>query len=187
MALVVTTAPAEEPVTTAEAALWIRYTDSLQTDVITALVTAARLDVESWTNRTMVSTGYDFSTTDLFDEIFIPTSTIIAVSAITYQDLDDATQALSSTLYKIDNQSVSNKIYRSRLESYPDVLVQPLAVVVSFTAGYADAAAVPENLKTVIKMRVAELFEHREANTTAARHPNDAMISLMGISADYRF
>lgn len=187
MALVVTSPPSVEPVDLAEASLFIRYDQSLQNSVITALITAARLDVEAWTNRTMIDTGYDFFINDLFDEIFIPTSTIIAVSAITYQDLEDATQTLSSTLFKVDNKSVSNKVFRDPLETYPEVLVQPLAVKISFTAGFANVAAVPENLKTVIKMRVAELFEHREANTTAARHPNDAMISLMGLSADYRF
>ena len=186
MALVVTTPPATEPVTLAEASLWMRYTGSLQDNVITALITAARLDVESWTNRTMVTTSYDYYTENLCDVIDIPTSTIIAVSAITYQDTADAAQTLSSTLYKLDNKSVINNIFRDPLESYPEVLAQPNAVKISFTAGYGAASAVPENLKTVIKMRVSELFEHREANTEAARHPNQAMMAIMSPSADYR-
>ena len=187
MGLVVTVQPAEEPVTLAEASLWMRYTGTLQNDIITALIAAARLDVESWTNRTMVTTTYEYYTDDLYDCIEIPTSTIGSVSAITYLDRDDAEQTLTSTLYKVDNKSIINKVFRDRDATYPEVLVQPNAVKITFTAGFGAASAVPENLKTVIKMRVAELFEHREANTTASRQPNDAMMSLMGLSADYRF
>jgi hypothetical protein len=36
-------------------------------------------------------------------------------------------------------------------------------------------------------MRVAELFEHREANTAAPRQPNQAMMAILSPAADYRF
>ena len=187
MALKVTVQPATEPVTLAEASLWMRYTGSLQDNVITALITAARLDVESWANRTLVTTTYEYYTSDLYEEIQIPTSTVNSITSITYIDADGATQTLSSTLYTLDNVSVINTVFRTPDQSYPAVQIQPNAVKITFPAGYGAASAVPENLKTVIKMRVAELFEHREAGTSAARHPNQAMKSLLSISADYRF
>lgn len=86
MALKVITQPATEPVTNAEADLWIRYTGSLQDNVIDALITAARLDVESWTNRTLVTTTYEYYTSDLCEEIQIPTSTVQSIASITYID-----------------------------------------------------------------------------------------------------
>ena len=187
MGLVTTVEPAEEPVTLAEASLFMRYTGSLQNAVVTALIVAARKDVESWTNKTMVTTTYEYYTNDLCDEILIPTGTIQSITSITYQDSADATQTLTSTLYKLDNKSIQNKVFRDPLETYPEVLVQPNAVKITFDAGFGAASAVPENLKTVIKMRVAELFEHREANTTASRQPNEAMMAILSPSADYRF
>ena len=187
MGLVITVEPAEEPVTLAEASLFMRYTGSLQNAVVTALIVAARKDVESWTNKTMVTTTYEYYTNDLCDEILIPTGTIQSITSITYQDSADATQTLTSTLYKLDNKSIQNKVFRDPLETYPEVLVQPNAVKITFDAGFGAASAVPENLKTVIKMRVAELFEHREANTTASRQPNEAMMAILSPSADYRF
>ena len=187
MALKVITQPATEPVTNAEADLWIRYTGSLQDNVIDALITAARLDVESWTNRTLVTTTYEYYTSDLCEEIQIPTSTVQSIASITYIDSNGDTQTLSSALYTLDNISIINTVFRTPNQSYPAVQIQPNAVKITLDAGYGAASAVPENLKTVIKMRVAELFEHREANTTAARHPNEAMKSLLSISADYRF
>ena len=188
MGLVITVEPAEEPVTLAEASLFMRYTGSLQNAVVTALIVAARKDVESWTNKTMVTTTYEYYTNRLCDEILIPTGTIQSpITSITYQDSADATQTLSSTLYKLDNKSIQNKVFRDPLESYPQVLEQPNAVKITFDAGFGAASTVPENLKTVIKMRVAELFEHREANTTASRQPNEAMMAILSPSADYRF
>jgi len=187
MGLVITVEPAEEPVTLAEASLFMRYTGSLQNAVVTALIVAARKDVESWTNKTMVTTTYEYYTNDLCDEILIPTGTIQSITSITYQDSADATQTLTSTLYKLDNKSIQNKVFRDPIETYPQVLVQPNAVKITFDAGFGAASAVPENLKTVIKMRVAELFEHREANTTASRQPNEAMMAILSPSADYRF
>lgn len=187
MGLVITVEPAEEPVTLAEASLFMRYTGSLQNAVVTALIVAARKDVESWTNKTMVTTTYEYYTNNLYDEILIPTGKIQSIASITYQDSADATQTLTSTLYKLDNKSIQNKVFRDPLESYPQVLVQPNAVKITFDAGFGAASTVPENLKTVIKMRVAELFEHREANTTASRQPNEAMMAILSPSADYRF
>ena len=187
MGLVIATEPAEEPVTLAEASLFMRYTGSLQNAVITALITAARKDVESWSNKTMVTTTYEYYTEDLCDEILLPTGTAASVTSITYQDTDDAAQTLSATLYKLDNKSIQNKVFRDPLESYPEVLVQPNAVKIIYIAGYGAASAVPETFKTVIKMRVAELFEHREANTTASRQPNEAMMAILSPASDYRF
>jgi uncharacterized phiE125 gp8 family phage protein len=192
MGLVITVEPAEEPVTLAEASLFMRYTGSLQNAVVTALITAARKDVESWTNKTMVTTTYEFYTDSLsgeglLNEILLPTGTVQSITSISYQDPDDATQTLSSTLYKLDNKSIQNKVFRDPLETYPEVLAQPNCVKITFDAGYGAASAVPENMKTVIKMRVAELFEHREANTAAPRQPNKAMMAILSPAADYRF
>ena len=80
MGLKVITEPATEPITLTEAKLWIRYTQSLQNDVVTALITAARRYVESWTNRTLVTTTYEYYVEDFArcspQEIQIPKSTI---------------------------------------------------------------------------------------------------------------
>jgi len=186
MALKVITQPATEPVTNAEADLWMRYTGSLQDNVIDALITAARQSVESWTNRTLITTVYEYYLTDLCALIKIPTSTVQSITSITYIDTNGDTQTLSSTLYGLDNVSVKNSVYLKPGQSYPAVQVQPNAVKITFPAGYGTAATdVPQCLRAVIKMRVNELFEHREANTTAPRHANNTLMDLMSPEADY--
>jgi len=111
MALKVITPPATEPVTLTEARLWIRYTGTLQDTVITSLITAARLDVESWTNRTLVTTGYEYYINDLCAEIQFPTSTVQSITSITYIDDNGDTQTLSNTLYSLDNISIINTVF----------------------------------------------------------------------------
>lgn len=187
MGLKITSEPATEPVTRAEAVLFMRYVGSLQNDVIDALITAARKDIENWTNRTMVTTTYEYYLENLCDVMEIPTSTVISVSAITYVDTDGSTQTLSSSLYGTDNISVINKVYELPEQSFPAVQIQPNAVKITFTAGYGAASSVPENMKTAIKMRVAELYEFRESNQPAPRMPSEAYKSLLNTEADYRF
>jgi uncharacterized phiE125 gp8 family phage protein len=187
MGLKITSEPATEPVTRAEAVLFMRYVGSLQNDVIDALITAARKDIENWTNRTMVTTTYEYYLEDLCAVMEIPTSTVISVSSITYTDTDGNTQTLSSSLYGTDNVDPINKVYLLPEQTFPEVQVQPNAVKITFTAGYGAASAVPETMKTAIKMRVAELYEHRESNSPAPRMPGEAYESLLNTVADYRF
>lgn len=193
MALILNTAPATEPVTRAEAALFMRYTGSLQNDVIDSLIAAARKKVEIWTGRTLVTTTWDFYPDEMYyqsgtlcDVIEIPTGDIIAVSSITYQDTDDATQTLSSSLYGVDNKSVINSIFRKNNQNYPSILQEPNAVKITFTAGYGAAAAVPEEAKTAIKMMVAGMYENRESFSIDDFKDNPAVKDLMNTFTKYR-
>lgn len=191
MGLKVITEPTEEPVDLEETKLWIRYTQSLQDDVITALITAARRYVESWTNRTLVTTTYEYYVEDFArcspQEIQIPKSTINSITSITYVDSNGDTQTLAASVYGFDNVSPINTVFLLPEQSWPDVQVQPNAVKITFPAGYGLAAAVPEDIKTAIKMMVGLMYEHREAMQEAQLKENPAIMALLNLSADYRF
>lgn len=188
MGLKVITEPSIEPVTQSEMELWIRYTQTLQTNVITSLITAARRYVESWTNRTLITTSYEYYVEDLSCEIQIPTSTVNSITSITYIDDDGATQTLSNTLYGLDNVSTINTVYQLPEQDYPSVQVQPNAVKITFDAGYGSLAAdVPEDMKTAIKLMVGFMFEQREAMQEQDLKDNPAIMQLLNLQADYRF
>jgi uncharacterized phiE125 gp8 family phage protein len=191
MALIENTAPAEEPVTRAEAVLWMRYVGSLQNDVIDSLIVAARKYVENWTGRTLVTTTWDYYTNQLHDEqgcdsIELPTGNAIAISAITYTDLDNATQTLTSSLYELDNKSVINTVYRAPNQTYPTVLDKPNSVKITFTAGYGAASAVPATMKTAIKMMVGQCYENREGMQMSELKENPTIKQLLNLEAKYR-
>ncbi len=187
MGLKVITEPATEPVTLTEAKLFIRYTQSLQNDVITALITAARRYVEKWTNRTLVTTTYEYYAENFCNEIQIPTSTVNSITSITYVDSNGDTQTLASTVYGFDNVSPINTVYLLPEQSWPGVQVQPNAVKITFPAGFGAATAVPEDVKTAIKMMVGFMFEQREAMQEQDLKNNPALMQLLNLTADYRF
>jgi len=187
MGLKVITEPATEPVTLTEAELFIRYTQTLQKDVITALITAARRYVEAWTNRTLVTTTYEYYLEDFCDVMQMPKSTINSITSITYTDSDGNPQTLATSVYGLDNVSTINTVYLLPEQSWPDVQVQPNAVKITFPAGYGAAAAVPEDIKIAIKIMVGFMFEQREAMQEQELKNNPAIMQLLNLSADYRF
>ena len=187
MALVENTAPSIEPVTLEEAALFMRYTGVLQNDVIESLITAARKYVEQWTGRTLITTTWDYYTNQLCDSIPLPTGNAITISSITYEDLNDDTQTLTSTLYELDNKSVINTVFLVPNQSYPLVLDKPNSVKITFTAGYGAAATdVPEALKTAIKMMVSACYENRESVVMADLKENVLIKQLLNTEAKYQ-
>ena len=190
MALKLVTDAASEPVTRAEAALFMRYTGSLQNDVIDSLIVAATRYVQNWCNTQFVNATFEYYT-DSFDcGIDLPIGPISSVSSITYQDLDDATQTLATTVYGTDLISPVNKIFLKQNQSWPSVLEEPNSIKVSFTAGYgATAADTPDAAKTAIKMVGADMFEHREAQGEGVKYePNQTVMRMMNIVAqNYRF
>ena len=187
MGLKVITEPATEPVTLAEASLFIRYTQSLQNNVITALITAARRYVESWTNRTLVTTTYEYYLEDFCNVMEMPKSTVNSITSITYVDSNGDTQTLASTVYGLDNVSPINTVYLLPEQSWPAVQTQPNAVKITFPAGYGAASAVPEDVKIAIKIMVGFMFEQREAMQEQELKNNPAIMQLLNLSSSYRF
>ena len=186
MALIVNTKPAEKPVTLQEVKDFIRYVGTLQDPLIDSLIGSACQYVENWTGRTLITTTYDYYTNQLCDEIALPTGNAISVSAITYEDLDDATQTLTSTLYELDNKSVINTVFRVPNQVYPEVLDKPNSVKITFTAGYGAQDDVPDCLKTAIKMMVAQIYENREGMLMAELKDNPTIKQLLNLEAKYQ-
>ena len=189
MALKLITDAATEPVTRAEAALFMRYTGTLQNDVIDSQIAAATRYVQNWCNVQLVNATFDYYTDDLYDIIKLPNSPISSVTSIKYQDEADAEQTLTSTLYKLDNISPIPKILRKYNKTYPSVLDEPNTVVVRYVAGYgATADSVPEYYKNLIKTIVAEMFEHREGLTESQLRENPNVQRMLHLGAhNYRF
>ncbi|MCH8851207.1 MAG: phage head-tail connector protein [Planctomycetes bacterium] len=89
------TAPAEEPVTTAEAKSWMNVDISSDDTMIASMVAAARLQAELYTGRTFVATQWqvvydDFP--DARDPILLPKPPLLFVKQIKYTDTDGVTQ-----------------------------------------------------------------------------------------------
>lgn len=98
------TAPATEPVTTAEAKAWMNVDISTDDTMIGSMVTAARLQVESWTRRRLVAAQVRM-TLDKFPPGGVPihlrTLPLLYLKQIRYIDTDGATQTWGDAVMEI--------------------------------------------------------------------------------------
>lgn len=188
MAYKIKTAAESEPIGTEEASRHLRevyanLTDDQKTD-IDALVTAARQFFEKHTRRQLMpATWYlyldDFPGDDYNGEcsIFLEKSPVTAVSSVKYYDENDELQTLvENTDYFTDLHSEPARI---RVDSVPTVYDKPNAVVIEFTAGFTDAASVPEPVKKAMLLMVAHLYENRQEEITGT------IVSKLGKGFEY--
>ena len=100
-----TVAPVAEPVTTAEAKLYMRVDHADEDAKIDTMVSAARQYIERVTRRALVNTTFELKLDAFPTEIRPPRSPLSSVSSITYVDTDGATQPLSASVYSVDTDT----------------------------------------------------------------------------------
>jgi hypothetical protein len=91
------------------------------------------------------------------------------VVAINYLDMAGITQAMPTTNFTVDAACEPARITPVFGQIWPIALPQIGAVSVTFDAGYGAAAAVPEGIKSWIKLRVGSLYAHREEVAALSR------------------
>ena len=170
-----TVAPAEEPVTTAEAKLHLRVDHGDEDAYIDTLVATARQQIEAITRRALVNTTFELKLDAFPTEIRPPRSPLSSVSSITYVDTDGATQTLSVSVYSVDTDTEPGRISLAFEQSWPDIREQNNAVVITFVAGYGSAATdVPAALRETVKLLLAHYYEFRQpviSGTIATKIP----------------
>lgn len=164
MALRLTVEPAQEPITTAEAKAHLRVSHSSDDTLIDALVTAARKVAENELGRSLLTQTWVKTLDGFQDAIELPYPPIQAVSSIDYVDDDGATQRLSSSSYAVDISSEPGWIMPAYGYDWPSTREEINAVTVTYTAGYASAADVPQPIKHWILLMVGHYYENREAS-----------------------
>lgn len=182
--LTLVTAPATEPVTTAELRDWVRVDGSGHDTLLASLGAAARALCESLTGRAFVTQTWRLSldafpwpggwqvvrTPALWPDpratIRLPKAPLQSVSAVTYYDMAGDLQTLAATVYDVDAAHDPGRITLALGQTWPVTRPMPGAVRVQFVAGYGAAASVPDAVKTAIKLTVGQWFENREAAVT---------------------
>lgn len=158
MALRLVTAPAEEPVSLADAKARLRITiDDEDTD-IEALIVEARAAAEAECGRAFVSQTWSL----LLDgfpcgrEIRVPRPPLQSVTWVKYYDADGVQQTLSSALYFTATAGDPGRIVLKETATWPATESgRPESVEVRFVAGYGGRAAVPAEVKAAVLLIVA--------------------------------
>jgi uncharacterized phiE125 gp8 family phage protein len=117
--------------------------------------------------------------------ICLPVRPVQSVTSITYQDADDATQTLATSVYSlVANHKCGPRIVLKSGQSWPATYSRDDAVTVTFVAGFPSAAAVPHRIKQMIRLLVADWWMTREDSTAIELKsvPN----SILSLAANFR-
>ena len=164
----VTTAPAIEPVTVAEAKTQLRIDGSDEDTLIGNYITVARQTLEVLMRRAFITQTITLSYDSFPTEMRLPRPPAIAVTSISYIDTDGASQTWSSSNYTLDSQIEPASVVLAYDKSFPSIRTQANAVTVVYTAGYGTATTdVPESIRLAIRLLVGSYYENREATSVA--------------------
>lgn len=165
-ALELKTAPAVEPITTAEAKSHMRVDIDSDNTLIGNLITAARRHTEAYIQKSLITqTWYQYFDYGFPHIIQLEKNPVQSVTAITYTDGAGSSQTLDSANYTLDGNRKPGIIYEAYGKVWPVTRVIRNAVRVEFVAGYGDASTdVPQDIIQAMQLLVSHLYENREAS-----------------------
>jgi uncharacterized phiE125 gp8 family phage protein len=154
--LSIVTAPTIEPVTLADAKLFLKVDETADNDLITSLIKAARQACEAYTSRALtaqtwkvffdrwpgvevpltegITVGADLSS--VAAEVFIPKPPLVSITHVkTYDDSDVAT-TWSSSNYFVDTATEPGRIVPRTGTSFPTTTRTANGIEIQFIAGY---------------------------------------------------
>lgn len=169
---VVSVAPTAEPVETDDLKDYLRLLGSDENNTVQRLLRAAREDVERDTQLAICSQTLILYL-DCFPgwEIELRRPPVSSVTSIVYlEESAGASTTLSSSLYRSDLQSKPARITPAYNQIWPNTYPVVNSVTITFVAGYASAAVVPEAVKQLVRFRAAMLFENRGTDADEAAY-----------------
>jgi uncharacterized phiE125 gp8 family phage protein len=138
-----------------------RITHTAEDTLLQSLLTGAIEWCERYTGRKFINANVS-NTFDRFTSTLpLQWSTAQTISSIVYIDRNAASATVSSSIYELDNKRLPNTVRLKLNQFWPSDAWRD--IVVSYVAGYGvDATAVPEPIKTAIKMLAGHWYEYRE-------------------------
>lgn len=176
----VTSEPAAEPVTVAEAKAYLRIDHDDEDDLFTEWIKAARAEVEAWCGRSLVTQTRQLKL-DCFPgrAIELPYPPVQSVSSVAYVDTAGDTQTWGASNYVVDLHSLPPRLDAAYGIAWPTTRDEVGAVAVTYVAGYGAASAVPSGIKLAIKSLVGDFHEHREATTEGRLEKNEGIVRVL--------
>ena len=164
MGLTLTTAPDAEPLTLVEAKLHCKVDANDDDALITALIVAARRLAEQQTGCALVTQSWR-QTFDAFPAaaIALERPPLASVQTVKYYDTDGTLQTLGSGAYTVHTSGQLGLVAPAYGTTWPATRDRLEAVEITFTAGYGNAAVVPQEIKQWMLLQIGHWYENREA------------------------
>ena len=159
-----------------------------ENDLLDALEKAARRWCENYCRRSFVNTTWTLTLDSWPGTILLPRNPVSAVGANTvvkYYDTAGSQQTLAAAAYTLDTTSIVARLVPAYGYSWPSTQGRIAALEVAFVAGYGAAAtAVPDAIRTAIKMLAAHWYENREA--VSVGNLKEVPMAVESLLAPYR-
>lgn len=158
MSLTLIAPPTQEPVSLAELKDHMKITGAAEDAAIAGLGVAARQMIEARFGLAIIAQGWRL-TLDAPPRcaLTLPLSPVAAIDSLGVIK-NGVTEVASPGGYETQTGPVGRVLINSPLITDRKIG----GVIIAFTAGWADAASVPDELKLAVKTLAAHFYEHRE-------------------------
>lgn len=185
----VVTPPAVEPITLTEAKLHCKVDLTTDDDLITALIVAAREEIERRTWRALITQTLELILSDWpgANVIELPRAPLQSITSVKYKDRDGNETTWDSANYHAGTDSVPGVLILAWDASWPSgdlYAVEPIRI--RYVAGYGVAAAVPQSLKQACLLLVAHWYEAREAGGDTVAEKSGIPFGVEALIRSYR-
>lgn len=161
--LIIATAATGEPLTLAEAKAHARVDGDADDLLLENLIAAGRKHAEDVTRRQLMQVQYRIEFPDFSDEVILPRPPLQQVDSIKYLDSDDALQTMDATDYQVSNGEPA-RVKPVYGKSWPTVKSGTYnAVQMTFTAGYASRASIPELIRVALREWIVAHYDSLRA------------------------
>lgn len=164
MSMTIHTAPAEEPITAAEARAWVKQSsDTDDTWITTVLIPAARSVAERYMRRVIISQKWNLHLDSQPGTIILPLGIVTAVDSVkTISEAGAETAESATTTYHTElNKASHNRIWLRSGATWTTTTRALDVMRIIYTVGWADADAVPADIKQGLCALVAHYYENR--------------------------
>jgi uncharacterized phiE125 gp8 family phage protein len=165
MPLVLTAAPALEPVSVSEAKDYLRVDSAVEDPVVASLILAARLHIEGALDIAMVTQSWSLFLDGWPEDgrVSIPLGPLKSVDSVKVYDAEDTAQTVSPQTYAVDLSSLRPRLVRQAGAVWPTPGRAANGIEIALTAGYGDTTdKVPQPIRQALLMLAAHWYEQRE-------------------------
>jgi uncharacterized phiE125 gp8 family phage protein len=187
MSLLMTAAPAVEPITLAEAKLHCRIDGTSEDAYVASLIVTSRLQIEAALGLGMITQSWRW----LLDawptsgKIELPMRPVQSVEQVAILHPNGGASPLLPSSYRLDGHADPARIILDITTQLPPRLASA-GILVDFTAGFGPTAAdVPEPIRHATLLLVAHWYECREP-TAAGSQPLPIPSTIDAALAPYR-
>lgn len=153
MSLTLITPPTEEPVSLADFKEHVKVDGADEDAALAGYLLAARRTIEARYSLAIIAQGWRLTLDAAPAETLLPLTPVLSIDSVGI-----ARAGVTETLPLSAFEARTGASARVRLKStWPGA-----GLVIAFTAGWANAAAVPEELKLAVKTLAAHFYERRE-------------------------